>query len=810
MIKPVKQPKKQSFRFRIIAIVLVLIILSIAIIAYLGVNAISNAGKNAQISSENVIRAQGQGYMMQIIAGTARQNDLILERIGQDARYLASYTQEIFNDPNAFADTFYWNASDRMVLTEDGRFINDSEDIASVYVPNFAAVDEGLIQALNLSAHVDHLFRAVFENNPNVVAIYLGTEQEITRYFPNIGLGDILPADFQVTQRPWYTAAVADSSQKGVTWSPIYEDSTGKGFLVTAAVPVYTLNNELIGVIGIDVTLEEISQNVAETQLAEGGYSFLLDENGSAITLPDQGYRDILNREKELDELGPDLTRATSPFQPIVDRMVAGEYGFKSISLRDDEYFVAYAPLENTGWSLGSIIPAQELLRSIPVLGEEIESTTQKLILTRILPFSAILLIAAILVGLVATNRLSKPLQELVTAAQHLGSGEWDTPLPGSGIREIATLTESFRSMADQLQQNISNLEARVTERTASLERRSHQFQTAADVGSAVATIRDLDSLLSRVTQTISESFGFYHVGIFLFDEKKEFAVFKSSNSEGGKRMLARGHQLRVGEEGIVGFVAASGEPRIALDVGADAIHFRNPDLPETRSELAMPLFAGGELLGVLDVQSTKAAAFSEEDIAVLQVLANLVAVAIENAQLFEENQIALETAQRLTREVSGEAWKDLLSTKEILGFRTDPSELITPTSGKWSDDMIQAAQESRIVRYDDYTVTVPIILRDQVLGAVRLKKNKGDGIWRKSEIELMDTLVDQLETALESARLYMDSQRQATRERLVTEITTKLRGSMDPQTILNTAVTELKEALNAQRAQVLVKPNPD
>jgi len=223
---------------------------------------------------------------------------------------------------------------------------------------------------------------------------------------------------------------------------------------------------------------------------------------------------------------------------------------------------------------------------------------------------------------------------------------------------------------------------------------------------------------------------------------------------------------------------------------------------------LALPLFAGGVLLGVLDVQSTVSEAFSEEDVAVLQVLADLVAVAIENAQLFEESHNALETTQRITTEMSRDAWREILSTQEALGFRTDLSDLITPSSGEWSSEMGEATELGKIVKLDDYTITVPITLRDQVLGAVRLKKTEREGVWKKSEIELMDTLVGQLENALESARLYMDSQRQATRERLVTEITTKLRGTTDPQVMINTAVTELQKALKAQRAQALLKPN--
>jgi GAF domain-containing protein/HAMP domain-containing protein len=798
----------QSVRIRLVALLLGLTILSLVITAYLGISALLSASQSAQEASDTIVREQAKSYLLQIIQKTAEQNDLILENIQQDAKYLASYAQDIFENPDRFAEGGYWKAEERMTVGEDGRFINGEDDLVSVYVPAFKTIDEAVITNLNLSAQLDGLFRAIFENNSNIVAVYIGTEQEVTRYYPNINLGALLPADFQVTQRPWYLTAVQNNPSHSVVWSPIYEDSTGKGFLVTTAAPVYTQNNNIIGVIGIDVTLDEISANVAASQLIEGGYSFLIDETGHAITLPEQGYPDILNRNQVTDELGPDLSNPTTNFKPIIKDMLAGATGFESVNINENENFVAYAPLENTGWSLGAVIPSQEVLKSVAVLRDDLEKSTRQLLYWRILPFSAAILVITLFIGFVATRLLVQPLQDLVSAAQRIGVGEWDAPLPKASRNEIGVLSTSFKQMANQLQQTLSNLEQRVADRTKALERRSQQIQTAADVGSVVASIRDLDTLLPQVTNLISRSFGFYHVGIFLLDGKKEYAILSAANSPGGQRMLVRNHRLKVGEEGIVGYVTGSQTPRIALNVGDDAVHFRNPDLPDTKSEVALPLISGGQLLGALDVQSTEEAAFSEEDIAVLQVLADQVAVAIENANLFEQNKMALESAQKLTSELSQKAWEEFLSTKERLGFRIQTSDLLTPTSGEWSSDMIQAAKKGDIVRADDYTIAVPIILRDQVLGVFRLRKNETNGKWTNDEIKLMDTLIDQVESALESARLYTDTQHRAARERLVTEITTKIRGSNDPQVMLQIAVTELRKALQAQRAQVLLQPN--
>jgi putative methionine-R-sulfoxide reductase with GAF domain len=218
--------------------------------------------------------------------------------------------------------------------------------------------------------------------------------------------------------------------------------------------------------------------------------------------------------------------------------------------------------------------------------------------------------------------------------------------------RAQATATTALET----LQQERVGLDALIAERTKDLERRTLQLQAAADIGSTASRIRNVDLLLRQITRLISLRFGYYHVGIFLLDPRNEFAVLLASNSEGGQKMLARGHKLKVGQTGIVGFVTGHKQPRIALDVGQDAVFFDNPDLPETRSEIALPLLVGGKILGALDVQSKQPSAFSQEDAITLSVLADQIAIALENARLFEESQqIALR--EQLVAEITSKIW---------------------------------------------------------------------------------------------------------------------------------------------------------
>ncbi len=372
-------------------------------------------------------------------------------------------------------------------------------------------------------------------------------------------------------------------------------------------------------------------------------------------------------------------------------------------------------------------------------------------------------------------------------------------------IKQSYQSEQAQQEAIQNLQEMQATLQQRVIERTETLQQQASQIQAAAEVGQAAATIRDIEILLPQVTRLISERFDFYHIGIFMLDENNEYAVLKAANSEGGKQMLERGHRLKVGEVGIVGYVTSQQKARIALDVGEDATFFDNPYLPETRSEMALPLIAGGRLLGALDVQSKREAAFSNEDITVLQVLADQVAIAIENARLFAERQEALESAQRAFGELSQEAWSELLRDQSDLGFLSTFTQNVQPAEGEWTPGMVEAAKLGKITKISPHTIAIPIILRGQTLGVVRLVKPEDATPWNKDEIELMDTLIDQLEVALESARLFRETQQRAKRERLVSDITTKIRSTTDPEQMLKTAVEELKQALNTTQAHFVI-----
>jgi len=228
-------------------------------------------------------------------------------------------------------------------------------------------------------------------------------------------------------------------------------------------------------------------------------------------------------------------------------------------------------------------------------------------------------------------------------------------------------------------------------------------------------------------------------------------------------------------------------------------VRFSNPDLPDTRSEAALPLRSRGRVLGALTVQSDREAAFDHDTVVVLQTMADHVAVALDNADLFARSQEALEAERRAYGEVSRDTWLRMAHTRPDLGYLCDAQGNVNPVASEWRPEMIQVGAEGQIVHVDDCTVGMPLKIRDHVVGVVRLHKSEGDDAWKEKEVALMETLIDQLGRALEGAQLYQDTQRRAAREQLAAQVTARMRESLDMETVLRTAVSEMREALGLE-----------
>jgi GAF domain-containing protein/HAMP domain-containing protein len=475
---------------------------------------------------------------------------------------------------------------------------------------------------------------------------------------------------------------------------------------------------------------------------------------------------------------------------------------------------VAVVPLKNKPWRVAYLQPRSIYLS--PILDQ-----TRVMLLIGLVVLVVTFVMAFALAGL-----LTKPITGVTQVAQKVASGDLTVNATESND-EIGQLGKAFNTMTSELRNTLEELEGRVAIRTSELARateqavkRAKQLETVAEVAHAVASVQDPDQLLNLVTRLISERFSFYHVGIFLLDDKKEYAILQAANSEGGQRMLGRGHRLRVGQVGIVGYATGRGEPRIALDVGKDAVFFDNPDLPYTRSEMALPLKIGDRVIGALDVQSMEQSAFTDEDVELLSTLADQVAIAIENTRLFSETRLSLAELQTLHRQYLQQEWARVVDESGKTGYRYEQGKLI-PLPDVVKPDLWNTIEESgQAVLLNDAreeeaqetsvnkSLVVPISVRGQVIGMLNLGKPSHVAHWNEDEINLVKTVADQVGLAIENARLLEQTYSRAEREHAVADITAKLRASNDPQVILQTAVRELRQALGAKTAQVTIPPS--
>jgi transcriptional regulator with GAF, ATPase, and Fis domain len=275
--------------------------------------------------------------------------------------------------------------------------------------------------------------------------------------------------------------------------------------------------------------------------------------------------------------------------------------------------------------------------------------------------------------------------------------------------------------------------------------------------------------------------------------------------------MLESNYQLKVGETGIVGYVTENAKARIALDIGQDAVFFDNSYLPNTRSEMALPLMASGQILGALDVQSVEPQAFSEEDITTLQTLADQIAVAIQNVNLLTATEKALEAARQVYGEVSRDAWRKMLRYQPRIGFLATTPGAVQTQSESMEPGMSSAFETGDIVFGNDgLTISLPIKVRGEAIGAIRLKKSEISEAWTQDETNLAVALSDQLSGALESARLYRESQQRAARESLVSDISARISASSRVENIVRETVHELGQALGNARITFQLQNRPE
>jgi GAF domain-containing protein len=618
-----------------------------------------------------------------------------------------------------------------------------------------------------------------------------------------------VPPDFEITGRTWYVAATNEKNPShDAVWSDPYLDAAQNGFVITSSAPIYDPSGQFRGVVGIDIQLKKITDIVSRIKIGSTGYAILIDQNGNVLSIPPAGYKDF-GADPGLFQSGnilnlKNITPGLPGFSNILNKMISGESGLEKIKIENLEKYIVYRPIPSVKSSLAIIVPANELLSSAITAKEQLSLQTARTISFSVYLVLAIL-IAAIIASFAIANMYTAPLRELTHVAHQIANGNLEITADVKSQDEIGSLANAINTMTITLRTLINSLEQRVAERTTKLQehsdaleentiktqKRANQLQTVAQVGRTITSVQSIDDLLPKISHVISTQFNYYHVGIFIQEPANEYTELKAASSEGGYRMLARGHKLRIGEMGIVGYVAATGVARIALDIGADPVFFNNPDLPNTRSEIALPLKVGADIIGVLDVQSEKPSAFSSEESEILQILADQVSIAIQNSRRYQTSQKSIAEAQSIVRQYIRTEWQSI-EEDEIIGYRfsKEGSHRIVK-----SFDPLTNQNSIPQMRNKEKNISIPIILHDQTIGTLNLSSRSGQA-WDQDALDISKAVADHVAIAVENARLLDSSQTRAARERTVSEITAKIGASVNMRNVLQTAVEELGRIL--------------
>ncbi len=491
------------------------------------------------------------------------------------------------------------------------------------------------------------------------------------------------------------------------------------------------------------------------------------------VLFVDRDYRDIV---------------LNTPRSDFVDAATAGQSGFANFTQDGVPTKLYYAPA--LGGRLAVITQTITPTRIVPSL---LDIVSDNLITV------ALIVVSVALLSLVGTIVLSQPIQQIREALNSINNREYDVPVSAVERPDvIGALARDFMNVRTRVQQYIEDQAAR----TAELVR---DIRATQEVARYAATQRDLQALMdSTVNLIVAQFSNIYHAQIFLLDEDRRWAVLQASTGSAGRQLLARGHRLRVGSVSVIGQVTSQNRIVVARDTATSEVHKRNEFLPDTRSELAIPLRVAGLVIGALDVQSKESDTFTEDQVNILRTMADQIAISIDNARLYQETQRLLEEQAERNRQQADFDWTDYLADE-----RTNAITLHTgfEIEAEAREALRQHAIETEQTQIgtptprDTVPIAVPIKVRGGTIGAVVWELPRID--INADKIQLAEELVTRLAVSLENARLFQTSKRAVERERVVNEIARKLSSKTDISEILQTAVREVGQALRASETHI-------
>ena len=518
----------------------------------------------------------------------------------------------------------------------------------------------------------------------------------------------------------------------------------------------------------------------------------------SIVPLSPVDYSKAVNNNRLLDTSPEEQATNYSDFKSGIDNAVNQPF-FKADITPDIEGddTIAVAFLKTQPWIITYSRPTSIFLADV-----------QKQIRTNISLVLIISIVISIATALIARS-LTNPLISLAKVANSISQGDLNARAKVNTSDEIGLLASAFNSMTDQLQSTLVGLEERIFDRTVELKKSNVELEIISEVAREIAVIRDLQTLLTVSVNLIRERLNYYHVGIFIVDERSEFAFLQAASSVAAEEMLAHKVKFQISGVDLLGNTLRAGRVYYSPDISQDKLLSKNPLLPKAVSEAILPLRIRNITIGALDIQASNSTSLGEREINTLKLLADQLAAAIENAQLVQQVEGTLSALTNANRTQTQETWRVAINQQERPAYEYDGLQVRAVPQNLPADLLKQLEAGKPIVlklngevkdgsNGSKGTLLIPLLVLNQVIGVIGLEQEDPNRSWSDEEIAIAQAAANRTALTLENARLLEESQRRAAKERAIFDATARIGSAVNIENILNTTAEEIERVLNS------------
>jgi GAF domain-containing protein len=355
--------------------------------------------------------------------------------------------------------------------------------------------------------------------------------------------------------------------------------------------------------------------------------------------------------------------------------------------------------------------------------------------------------------------------------------------------KEFALVVQNMQNTFQTLATERAQLENRVRERTDELETRATQLRSSATISKTIAELQDISELMEMATSLTSEQFGYYHVGLYLLDERKKTAFLQTASSAAGKQLIGQGFRIEPDRFNLIGQAVEYNRPYITSDV--DDVNFvRDPNFPLTRSRMILPLTVRSNVIGILDIHSDQPQSFNMQDAEIFQTLADLVAISIDNVRLINETKNLVLQLEASSSTQTRETWTKFTSRHKP-AYQYTPAG-VRPLFANNKQDSLDG-------------LCVPLVLHGQNIGTITLKRKGVASTWSERERTLVEKIANQVSLAIENSRLVDETQKNALRDQMIANISARIRETLNVESVLRTATTELRRVFDLKEAEISI-----